>query len=301
MRNSGAVSTVVFAACLDAGHVLHRNRIDQVDVAREQSRNARRIRADRLEHHLVEVVLDLPPPRRIGTEHRLYPWLVACDHERAGAVGLERKCAERPGSCWLRLGGAVGLRPCLGDDEPRLPFVVQDRIGRGEHEVDRVVVDLLDLGIGRNAGFQLRAGSARAFGGEHHVIGREGRPVVERHPPAQVEAPAGRVQHLPALGEAGDDLQVLVALDQAFHHVGEEPQRDRFVERVGVERVEPALERHLQRLGCGCRGTERGIARQACGKAGNNRKTRAKARRVVIGRRPRTTVCKTNYKLGKNW
>ena len=64
------------------------------------------------------------------------------------------------------------------------------------------------------------------------------------------------LEHLPALGEARDDLQVLVALDQALHHVGERAEREGLVERVGVERVQTALEGELEgfrRLAVGVR------------------------------------------------
>ena len=288
-------------AGLDARHVLNRNRIDQVDVAREQSGNAGGIGADGLEHDLVEIVLHVPPPARIGAENRLHPWLVARDHEGAGAVGLEREGAQGIGGSRLCLGGAIGFRPCLRDDEPRLPLVVQDWVGRGEYEVDREIVDLFDLGIGWNAGLQLRAGSPRAFRREHHVVGREGRPVVESHPFAQMKAPPGRAQHLPALGEARHDLQVLVAPDQAFHHVGEQAERDRLIERVGVERVEAPLESHSGlRLALRCR-AEHGIACQTGGKPSDEQKSKSQGSSCGHGWGALAMVCGTNGKLGKNW
>ncbi len=58
---------------------------------------------------------------------------------------------------------------------------------------------------------------------------------------AQVETPAGRLRRFPAFGESRNDLQLLVARDQAFINLREMRVRRGLVERVGVERFEVAL------------------------------------------------------------
>ncbi len=63
----------------------------------------------------------------------------------------------------------------------------------------------------------------------------------------------------PALGEARNDLEVLVALGQAFIDIALQAERRGFVDPVRVQRVEVALEGPAQRLlGLGGRGAETG-------------------------------------------
>ena len=96
-------------------------------------------------------------------------------------------------------------------------MVVQNGIGRGQDEIDGVVVDLDDLGIGGDAGLQVGALGADAVGGEHHVVGGEGVAVLELDAFAQMEAPAGGLlRDFPAFGQSGNDLEILVARNQTF-------------------------------------------------------------------------------------
>src|SRR5262249_41038627 len=66
--------------------------------------------------------------------------------------------------------------------------------------------------------------------------------VVELDPLAQMEAPAGRLEHLPALRETGDDLELGAALGQALVDIAEHAEREGLVEGVRVERLEVTLE-----------------------------------------------------------
>jgi hypothetical protein len=54
-----------------------------------------------------------------------------------------------------------------------------------------------------------------------------------------------------SLGETGDEFQLLIALGQAFHHVAERAEREGLVQRVGIKRVEVALEGVFEGLGVG--------------------------------------------------
>ena len=89
----------------------------------------------------------------------------------------------------------------------------------------------------------------RAGRGEHDVVGGEVLAVVEFDALAQMEAPARRLDHFPALGEAGNDLQVLVALGEALVDVAEHAVGEGLVERIGIERLQVALEREPERRG----------------------------------------------------
>jgi len=84
-----------------------------------------------------------------------------------------------------------------------------------------VVIDLDDFRVGGNVGLQVRAFGANAVGGKNDVVGREGVAVLELDALAQMEAPAGRLRRFPALRQRRDDVQILVARDQAFVDVAE--------------------------------------------------------------------------------
>ena len=80
--------------------------------------------------------------------------------------------------------------------------------------------------------------------------------VVELDALAQIKAPLERVDDFPPLGQARNDLEILVALGQALHDVAHGAEREGLVQRVGVERVEIALEGIAEGLGGGRRGAE---------------------------------------------
>ena len=68
--------------------------------------------------------------------------------------------------------------------------------------------------------------------------------VVEFHALAQVEAPLQRVNDLPTLGEARNDLQILVALGEPLHHVAQGAEGEGLVQGVGrTHQIELALHR----------------------------------------------------------
>ena len=214
MRSSGPVRTCGVAARVDPRDVLDRNRLDHVDLAREQRRDARRVGGDRREDDLLQIMFGLAPPVRVDLEHGLHAGLMALDDEGAGAVVMQRGVARRGRRGRRRLDRVVLLAPFLVHDVPAVPLRNQNGIRRGQHEIDGVVVDLDELGVGRNAGREVGALGAHAVGREDHVVGGEGVAVVELDVLAQVEAPAGRLRRFPAFGERRNDLQILVAGDR---------------------------------------------------------------------------------------
>ena len=208
-------------AGIHARNILNRNRLDDIDFARQQRGDARGIGADRGENDFLEIVLGLAPPVRVGLEHGLHARLMALDGEGAGAVGMERGIARRGCRGRRRLHRVVRFRPFLVHDVPGIPLRMQNGIWRAQDEIDGVVVDLDDLRVGGNAGLQVRAFGANAVGGKHHVVGGEGVAVLEFDALAQMEAPAGRLRRFPAFGQCGNDLEILVARDQAFIDMSE--------------------------------------------------------------------------------
>ena len=86
--------------------------------------------------------------------------------------------------------------------------------------------------------------------GEHDVVGRERRAVVPFDALAELELPGRVVDGLPALGEAWNEVLLLVVLDQPLEHMAEK----RIVRRqIVVVRI------HGRRLG---RKTDAQILRQ---------------------------------------
>ena len=248
----GAGQNLGIGARVHARDVLDRNRLDHVNLTRQQRGDAGGVGMDRREDDLLEIVLRLAPPIRIGLEDGFDARLVALDGEGAGAVGVQRGVARRGRRGGRRLDGIVGFGPLLVHDVPGIPLRIQNGIWRTQDEVDGVIVDLDHLGVGGNAGLQVRALGANAIGGEHHVVGGEGVAVLEFDVLAQMETPARRLGGLPAFGKARNDLQILVPRNEAFIDLPEMRERGGFVEGVGIERLEIALVRITQGL-CGGR------------------------------------------------
>ncbi|MBA7660006.1 hypothetical protein ES703_68005 [subsurface metagenome] len=138
---------------------------------------------------------------------------MALDHEGAGAVGIERGVTWRGRRDRRRLHHVVRFCPFLVHDVPGTPQRVQNGVRRTQDEIHGVVIDLDDLRIGGDVGLQVRALGANAVGGENHVVGGEGIPVVELDALAQMEAPTGRLRSLPAFRQTRNDIQILVARD----------------------------------------------------------------------------------------
>ena len=242
---------------IDARDVLDRNRLDHVDLAGQQRGDARCVGADRREDDFLQIMLGLAPPVRVRLEHGLHAGLMALDREGAGAVRVERGEARRGRRRRRRGDGVVRLAHFLSMMYQVSHCECQDGIGRSQDEIDGVVVDLDNLGIGGTLlGLQFEPLARTRSAENTHVVGGEGIAVVEFDALAQMEAPAGRLGRFPALRERRDDLQFLVARDQALIDVAEMRMRGGFVERIGIERLELALVGVAQGLGR-CRQTRK--------------------------------------------
>src|SRR5262249_10952969 len=141
------------------------------------------------------------------------------------------------------------LRPFLRNDVPSVPLVVQNGIGLRKQEIDGVIVDLDRLRVGLQPGLDVGAVGARALGGEHHVVRGKILAVVEFDALAQIEPPSRRLDHFPALGKAGNDLEILAALGQSLVDVAEHAEREGLVERVWIQGFEVSLKAETERRG----------------------------------------------------
>ena len=107
VRISGPVSTCGVRRAVDAVDVLQRHGLDDVDLARQQRRDAGRVVGDRREDDLVDVAFDLAPVVRVLLEDGRHAGLVALDREGAGAHRVQRGVGR---ASWRRPGvGATEL------------------------------------------------------------------------------------------------------------------------------------------------------------------------------------------------
>jgi len=235
----------------DALDVLRRHRVHHVDLAREQRRHSGRIVADASEHRLGDVVLGLVPPARVGDEDRLHLGLALLQHEGPGAVGVARGVEILVLGQIGRLGGVVLLRPRLAHDVEIGDLLGEDRVGSVGHHLDRVVVDLVDRFDRRHHRLEVGALHADAVEGEQHVVGGEGRAVLELDALAQLEAPDLGRDLTPFRRQDGHRLQRLVAPDQRLVDIAHEGEEEGLVAGVGIHRVDIAVIGEAERLGLG--------------------------------------------------
>ena len=252
-------------------HVLERRVEHEIDLARAECGQPRRVGADAGEGHVVEVARALvgpAPPGVVALERDAHVGLVALEPERAGAHRIAHREHLLLAVEVLRLLGAVLRAPGLAHHRHVLQLLGPHRVGRGEHEVDRLLVDLLDGGQAAQRERALRRRPLRALDREDRVVGGERRAVVELDAAAQLEAPGRRVDHLPRLGQRRLELELLVARDQAVvdleRHARVVQQRQRVrVHRLRVERAGDA-----QRGGVGGEAERGERAEQQCGARG---------------------------------
>ena len=131
-------------------NILDRHRLDDIDFAREQGGDAGGVGGDRGEDDFLQIMFRLAPPGRVRLEHGLDAGLVALDEEGPGAVFIERGVARRGCGSRRRRHRVVLFAPLLVHDEPAIPLRDQDGIRRRQNDIDGVVVDLDELGVGRN-------------------------------------------------------------------------------------------------------------------------------------------------------
>ena len=213
--------------------VLERDLADELRLAGLEQGGARAGLGDRPHDDAVEVRPAVPV---VGV--RLQDQLVAA----RPAPEAERPGAGRDDA---RGGRLLHRLRALDRPEAAVGHVVEQRAdGLLRHEADHVLardLDRLHATVGEPPREQPVLRVQRPVDVELDGLGVERRPVVELHPPPQVEGPRPAVRRrLPALGEARDDLELLVVLHQpvedvpAQDHAGQ--QRERPVD-VGLVHV----------------------------------------------------------------
>ena len=221
---------------VDARNVLHRHRLHDVDLAREQRRHARGRAGDGREDGFTHVALDLAPVVGVAHEGGAHARLALAHVERAGAVGLERRGVLDALAAIDRARGVVLFAPLLAHDHDLRQHLRQDGERRLGLDLDRVTVDLAHFLEVVRIALHVRAIARDARHGEQHVVGGEGRAVVELDVLAQIEAPQRGRHLLPACGQAGHDVELLVQVNQRLVGVAGGRQLQRLVQRVRVER-----------------------------------------------------------------
>ncbi len=205
----GSVDHLELGVPAQAGDVLRRQVGQHVDVARQQRGNARRVGLDRGVDHFGHVAIVLVPPVAIDGHRDLLVGLPAGDLVGAGAVHVARGVVVFLGLVVLGVGGLVLFRPGLAHDPEVDDVAQQDRARRRKHHIDRVVVDLLDLADSGDVDLHRALRLLDPAEREDHVVGGEGRAVVELDALAQFEANLGRADDGPLGGQGGLDLVVL--------------------------------------------------------------------------------------------
>ena len=122
-------------------------------------------------------------------------------------------------------------------------------VGAAEHEVDRVVVDLLDFGDAGHVDAHRALRLLDAAEGEDHVVGSEGAAVGELDALAQFEAHLRRADHGPLGGQRRLDLVLGVVAGQAFVGMHQDRVRGGMVLRMRVQRQDVVLRGPAQHFG----------------------------------------------------
>ena len=174
---------------LNALKVLQGHWIDQVDLSRDQRRDARAVVGNRHEGHFVDVGFVLPPPSRAANNDGAHTGLALFQNEGPRAVGLERGGVFHTFSAVHRSGGVVGLGPFFVQDQDVGDDIWQDRVGPSCLDLDLegpCLAHLLDRCQLRT---HIRALTPRTVHGENRIVCPKRRTIVKDHALAQVKLP----------------------------------------------------------------------------------------------------------------
>ncbi len=146
VRFSGPRLTLRFGRLLQPVDVLHRHVLHEIDLARQQRRDARGVGLD---HEIGDVGdaernFALAPVGVVALEHGAHVLLARHQRVGAGAVGVADGEVVLLGLVVLHRDGVVRLRPLLVHHEQVGEVVGQQRVGPLGLDVHRVVVDLAD-------------------------------------------------------------------------------------------------------------------------------------------------------------
>ena len=185
----------------------------EVDLARDQRGEPSGVRLNHDVDRLVDVAA-AAPPIPVRDQSRADIGFVRLELVGPGAVGVAYRVGFLPGVVVLRFHDAVRRAPPLAHHGDIDQLLGQDRVGRGEQDIDGQIVDLARFHDATELEGALRILMQRALDGERDVVGSELRAVVELHPGAKLEAPAFRLELLPRYGKRSLDREVAVAKHQ---------------------------------------------------------------------------------------
>ena len=225
---------------LEPGEVGGGHVVDHVDVAGEERRHAGGAGLDRLQDRAVEG-RHLAPVVGVLLQDDAIARHVLDELPGTGAEG---------GLAAVELLGRRAAAGLVGDDRDRRHVVRHQRVGLLGRDPYRVVVDLLDglaLGVELEGGRRVRHVRCPLEGAEH-VVGGEGRAVVETHALAELELPDGRVVgRAPFGGEPRQQLLARALVDEVVEDLlGDLVVRGEVVE-VRIDRGRLRGEAHGQR------------------------------------------------------
>ena len=247
-----AFDNLQFRVGLQLGHVLGRQVGEQIDIARQQGGDAGRVGLDRQIADFGHIAgARLVPPVRVGDHRDLLVGLPAGDLVGPGAHCIAGGIVVIPGLVILRVGGLVFLSPGPAHDAEIDDVAQQDRVRCVQHHVDGVIVDLLDLLDAGHVDLHRALRLADAAQGEDHVVGGEGRAVLELDPFAQLEADLGRADVSPFGRQRRLDLVAGAVTGQAFIRMHQDGDGRRMVLRMRVHGQDVVLCGPAQRDGVG--------------------------------------------------
>ena len=218
--------------CGDTGPIRGRHALDHVHVAGQDGRHPGAVIRDRADRHVLPR-LHAAPIGRVALQLQLVARHPFDELVRAGADG---------GAAVVEIRGGFALGRVPRKDRDRIQVHQQGRRRALGVDADRVGIDHFHavdrLGVLRIGGWRVRH-VRRPRQGERHVIGGEGRAVVECHAVAQVEFPHIVADHLPRFRKPRLDLAAPARPHQRVEDVpGDGPVRHidvvMRIDRIGV-------------------------------------------------------------------
>ena len=235
-------------AGIDAGGILNRNRLHDVDLPAEQRSNPGGIVSDGGIDHIGDITLDRAPIIGINFKGRLHARLTFAHHVGASPVALERSRIFDAFATIDGDRGAIGFAPLLVHDVELLNHVREDRKRGFGFDLDRVIAELANILDVVHVTLHVRAFARRPLEREQHVFRCKSIAVLEFDALTQFETPDVGRSLAPARGQRRGQAEVLVARHERFVDVAHHAQLEGFVQRMGIHRKRIALVADSHRL-----------------------------------------------------
>jgi len=259
-----SVHDLELGVAADAGHVLCRQVRQHVELARQQRGHARRVGLDRRVDDLGHVAAVFVPPVLVDRHRDLLVGLPAGDLVGAGAVDVSRSEVFFLVLVVLHVHRLVLFGPGLAHHPEVDQIAQQHRIGRGQDDIDGVVVDLLDVADAGHVDRHRALGLLDATEIEDHVVGRERRSVLELDALAQFETHLGWRDIGPLGRQRRFDFELRVVTCQPLVGVHQDGIGRRMVLRMWIQGQDVVLRAPFQGNGVHRRQSQRSCHRHGC-------------------------------------